>query len=166
VEDGLFLPDPVRDEDLDDDDEQAKREQQVEHILADSSSKSNSHLTKRWEDVGLRSPFISCSSVGRKVVIFDVSTNLCPGVTQHFSITFTPGIPARICLLDVPPAEAGPQVTVRNGEHLPPLTVACFDFFNNRTDPDEVSFIYFPRLVMVFVFNHHSDHFCLYVCTL
>ena len=109
----------------------AARERQILQILAGQHTLS-------WADIGAREPFLSCSTVTRKVVMFDVTTNLCPGVTQSFQITFIPGFPARVCLLGLPLAEVEPQMTVQNGTPLPSLTLACFDTFNNRTDPLEV----------------------------
>lgn len=149
VPDGFFLPLPLVDNELPDPDENAAQECKIQQILAQPSRYSGG-----WEELGLKEPFISCKTVGRKVVVFDVTTNLCPGVVQSFNITFNPGFPARICLLDLPPAEKGPQLTVQNGSQLPPLTVACFDAFNNRTDPEQVGaclYIYFVCLVDNFV---------------
>jgi hypothetical protein len=111
--------------------------------LDNSANLSDSELTQCWSDVGLRKPLISSTQVGRKEVTFDVTTNLCPGVTQSFTMSFTPGYPARISLLGAPSVKDGPQYTVRNGSPLPALTVACYDTFNNRTDPPVVRIYYF-----------------------
>jgi hypothetical protein len=140
MDDESFLPLPVDDEDTAD---TATRERQLLQIMADAPAFSNSQQDRRWEEVGLRRPFISCCTVNknRKVVTFDVTTNLCPGVTQSFTMEFIPGFPARLCLLGLPLAGEGeePQLMVQNGGQLPPLAVACFDSWNNRTDPPEVS---------------------------
>jgi hypothetical protein len=139
IEENQFLPLPLVDEDDGlGEEEEAARERQVQRVLAGAAGQSEEQLASSWAEAGARPPFISCSTVRSKVVFFDVTTNLCPGVTQSFPITFTPRYPAQLCLLDLPLAEEEPQLTVLNGATLPSLTLACFDTFNNRTDPPEV----------------------------
>ena len=134
----IFMPLPWNEEEAVDEEESASREKHLLELLARAPSNPEAEDNQQWKSFGLRKPFLSCVTTGRKVVFFDVTTNLCPGVTQSFSITFTPGYPSRICLLDYVSRDAEPHITVRNGEHLPPITIACFDSFNNRTDPAEV----------------------------
>ena len=90
------------------------------------------------DDPEVAKPFFSSTEVKMKVVYFDMTTNLCPGVTESFAVTFEPGIPSRICLLGLPSGDDQEQMVVQNGESLQTLTVACFDSFNNRTDPNKV----------------------------
>lgn len=119
-------------------DEIPENEEHIDELLAMTANLDESEMTSLWNKCGLVEPFLSCTKVGRREVAFEVTTNLCPGVTRSFKMTFIPGYPSRVCLLGVPPANKGAQITVRNGERLPSMTVACFDSFNNRTDPPAV----------------------------
>ena len=131
--DSSWLPYPIEDDVLSQD-----KNDSIAQLLAEDRNQSKSQQEKGWEAVGMRKPFISSTSVGVKVVQFDVTTTLCPGVTESFAVTFEPGIPSRIFLLGLPSGEDQEQMVVQNGESLQTLTVACFDSFNNRTDPNKV----------------------------
>ena len=147
----IFLPFPVEDDDAD---ESSLRHDQLLDLLGRAPSLTEAELHEEWKSYGLKRPFISCVKAGRKVVLFDVTTNLCPGVSETFCITFTPGFPSRICLLDYVSKKSEPHLSVRNGEHLPSITIACFDNFNNRTDPEEVCFYLFGEYC-----SHYSVDF-------
>ena len=85
-----------------------------------------------YNDIG---SVISDKSVGRKDLTFEVTTNLCPGKSESFTVTFIPGYPEHLRCLHLDDFEGK---EFRNGEVFPSLNFACFDNFSNRTEPAEV----------------------------
>ena len=91
---------------------------------------------KQWlplPEEGSNVPLLSSERVVTKEIEFTMSCSLCPDFRKIFVMTYGPGNPALLKVLD--PMEST-VMRVKNGDIVTPIKVAVFDNWNNRCGPD------------------------------